>query len=239
MLVMVALQAAETTGQPLDPATLPDLGAMMEPALRAENQQFPVFSRSPRIIRETLVFPYVGGAAFVQALFRHRSPGTTPVPFGDLLPQSTEQVLEPERAFLGDRDAPTEIELGPPGEGWSTTYSNTLGQLEVAILLSELTGRQTSASGWDGDRYAVLSGPGGRESLVWYSVWDDPAAADRVAEALRRGDAPWTVERVSVGGRPVIRTLIGGPREAGDGAGSAVDEWEELPAIVALDEGRR
>lgn len=209
-LVMIALQAAETTGLSIDIGALPDLGPMMRPALESENAQFPVFQSAPRVIRETLLFPYVGGAGFVQALFRHDPGPGTPVPFGDLLPQSTEQVLEPERAFLAERDDPTEIELGDAGGAWSVVYSNTLGQFETTILLRELPGGSSdaSASGWDGDRYALLAGPGGERALVWYSVWDDDASADRVARALVAAGDGWRVERFVRDGRPMVRALI-------------------------------
>ncbi|MFN2326966.1 MAG: hypothetical protein ABR551_13960 [Gemmatimonadales bacterium] len=238
MLVMLALQAAESTGQALDPGALPDLGPMMRPALEAENERFPVFQRSPRLIRETLIFPYTGGASFVQALFRHHSNGAPPVPFGDLLPQSTEQVLEPERAFLGERDVPTEIELGAPGPGWEVVYSNTLGQLEAGIFLVERTGNAAaSASGWDGDRYALLEGPGGAEALVWYTVWDDEAAAERFVRALGAlgalgvDPAGLHVTRSTVSGRPVVQVVL--PRN-GEEAGEAlpsITRLEEVPAL--------
>jgi hypothetical protein len=208
-LVMLALQAAESAGEPIDPASLPDLEPLMRPALEAENSRFPVFQNAPRLIRETLLFPYLGGAGFLQALYRARPAGARPVPFGELLPGSTEQVLEPERAFLDERDVPTELGLGEEAGGWAVVYTNTLGQLETGILLGERTGgeRRPGASGWDGDRYALLEGPDGEEALVWYSVWDDASAADRVAGVLRApGD--WRVERFEREGRPFIRVVI-------------------------------
>lgn len=228
MLVMLAMQAAESTGRAPDPGALPDLGPMMRSALEAENARFPVFRRSPRLIRETLLFPYTNGAAFVQALFRSHPDGRPPVPFGDLLPQSTEQVLDPVGAFLEERDTPTEIELGAPGAGWRVVYSNTLGQLEAGIFLQERTGSAAaSASGWDGDRYALLEGPGGAEVLVWYSVWDDEDAAERVVRALRSHPAGTRAEALAVSGRPVVRVVL-----MPDG----VDPGGALPSITHLEE---
>lgn len=247
MVVMVALQAAEATGEPMDPGALPDLGSMMEPALAAENAQFPVFERSPRLIRETLIFPYIAGAGFVQALFRHRTGPETPVPFGDLLPQSTEQVSDPEGAFIGERDVPTELGLGPAAGGWSVVYGNTLGQLELSILLGERVGPEAerAALGWDGDRFVLLEGPDGREALVWYVVWDDAAAADRFVAAYERwrdarggpgqaapgrdvGFGPGAIERLEVDGRPVVRVV-----EVGPGVDPAA---VEVPALVSMEE---
>ncbi|MGK7310660.1 MAG: hypothetical protein ACN0LA_00335 [Candidatus Longimicrobiales bacterium M2_2A_002] len=211
-LVMVALQAARMSGRSVDFAALPDLSELLGPALEAENEQFPVFRRAPRLVRETLLFPYMAGAGFVQALFRAREGEGLPVPFGDRLPQSTEQVMAPEVRFLDERDAPTEVRLGPAGGGWEVVYSNVLGQLETSIMMTELLGERggDAALGWDGDRYALLRGPDGGQALVWYSVWDDAAAADAFAELFRTTEAVRTVERLDHDGRPMIRVTIPG-----------------------------
>ena len=211
-LVMVALQAAQVRGgREIDIAALPDLAQLLRPALEAENTRFPVFQRAPRLVRETLIFPYMAGAGFVQALFRAAEGGERPVPFGELLPQSTEQVLAPETRFLGQRDEPTEIDLGEAGAGWRVVYSNTLGQLETSILLEEHLGEGQGgdgAAGWDGDTYALLRDDDGRQALVWYSVWDDAASADAFTERLRATGLPRTVERIEHDGRPVVRAVI-------------------------------
>lgn len=237
-IVMLVLQAEETTGRTLDPGQLPDLGALLGPAAAAQNEQFPVFSGAPRIVRETMLFPYVGGADFVQALHR-ATPGDEPVvPFGPNLPQSTEQVMNPQERFIRDRDEPTELRLGDPHEGWSIVYENTLGQLELSILLAEhlSTDEASAAEGWDGDRFALLDGPGAAEALVHYTVWDDERAADRYADAYRRllearpGRAG-RVERMQVEGRPVVRVLEG---EAGaDLADVPIPDIQSLRAVEA------
>ena len=234
-LVMIALQAAQTTGRAIDPAALPDLGPLLGPAMEAENAQFPVFRRAPRLIKRTLIFPYMGGAAFVQALLRSQ-PGTGPgVPFDEMLPQSTEQVLEPAEHFIGERDHPTDVELDQPTGGWTTVYTNTLGQLETSILLTEHLGEAaaSAAQGWDGDRFALMEGPQGAEALVWYSVWDDPASADRFAGTYRRvlqqrADTRGLVERMEVEGRPVVRVV--------QAAGGTLPDESAIPAVVRLEE---
>ncbi len=225
-LVMVALQAARMSGQSVDFGALPDLSDLLGPALEAENEQFPVFRRAPRLVRETLLFPYMAGAGFVQALFRARGGDGPPVPFGDLLPQSTEQVLAPESRFITERDAPTEVRLEPAGDGWEVVYSNVLGQLETSIMMTELLGDRgtDAAQGWDGDRYALLRGPDGGEALVWYSVWDDAAAADAFADLLRTTELARTVERLDHAGRPVVRVVITGDELPG----AAVPVVQEL-----------
>ncbi|MBX6363510.1 MAG: hypothetical protein IRZ00_06550 [Gemmatimonadetes bacterium] len=235
MFVVLADQAAH---RPVDPAQLPDLAVQLAPAIEEQNAQFPVYARAPRIIRETLVFPYLRGAAFVQELWRDRAAGGPPAagwpaPLDSLLPQSTEQVMHPDR-FVEERDTPTELRLGPQPPrptGWRTRYENTLGELEMTIFLRQVLGDSANAEGWDGDRYRVLEGPGNARALVWYSVWDDAAAADAFAASYRRSlerrpGRQARVERLELRGRPVVR-VVDVPR------GTAFDAVP-IPAVDAL-----
>ncbi|MFW6201223.1 MAG: DUF6782 family putative metallopeptidase [Gemmatimonadota bacterium] len=248
-IAMVAFMAERQSGSPVDPTALPDLGAQLRPALEAQNADFPVFASAPRLIRETMLFSYLGGASFVQALWRgtaaaanatgpaasSSSDAAPPVPLGDLLPLSTEQVLHPHERFLDRRDPPTRIRLeeaggeagaeagaGAPGEAtraygsWRVVYENGLGELETAILL-EVHGEDPAdslAAGWDGDRYRVWESDEAVRLIEWFSVWDTGAAADRFADAYgrvldRRGRAGAIVERMAVEGRPAVRVLEG------------------------------
>ncbi|HEX7049180.1 MAG TPA: hypothetical protein VF188_03125 [Longimicrobiales bacterium] len=216
-LVMVALAMEERIGVEVAAAQLPDIGAQLEPMLETQNAQFPVFRSAPRIIRETLLFPYARGAAFVQALWRAaEAEGETrrPAPLGPLLPQSTEQVIRPRERFIGERDAPTELRLAEPAADWRAVYENTLGELETGILLEEHlgAGADSLAIGWDGDRYRLLEAPDGGSALVWYTVWDSDAAADAFAEAYQRilearPDRRGRVERIEIEGRPGVRVI--------------------------------
>lgn len=225
--VMFAIVTEESIHASVDPTRLPDLGAQLRPAIEAQNSQFPVYRRAPRIIREALVFPYLQGAAFVQALWRNRlrptaaparagaaaaAPVPWPAPLDSLLPQSTEQVMHPER-FLRFRDAPTELLLAAsPDDSWHTVYENVLGELETTVFLREHLGQTAQARGWDGDRFRLLEGPGGARALVWYSVWDDPASADAFAASYRatlprRAGRQALVDRLTVANRPVVRVV--------------------------------
>lgn len=214
-LVMIALQAAETAGRRIEPGALPDLDPMLRPALESEHAEFPVFARAPRVIRETLIFPYLQGASFVQALHRYRPVGADPpIPFGDLLPTSTQQVIHPVDRFIMARAEPLEIRLTPPGDGWTVAYANTLGQFEMTILLTEYLGDSAGevAHPWAGDRYALLDGPAGERGFVWYTVWEDSPSADRFATRYRqlleqREARVGTVIRFEHEGRHIVRSV--------------------------------
>ncbi len=217
-LVMFALMIEEQLGRQLTPDQMPPLGKQLEPLLEAQNSRFPVFRSAPRLIRETLLFPYIGGAAYVQTLWRtaageHDGGDTArfPAPIDSLFPESTEQVLHPERHLLAARDLPTEVELAAGPAAWRVIHEGTLGELETAILLKEHLGTdaEIAARGWDGDRYRLLEEPGGRRTLVWYSVWDDAQSADRFAQAYQRilqnrHPRRGRVERLEIEGRPAI-----------------------------------
>ncbi len=218
---MIALMAMQMTGEPLDIGNLPDLAAQWGPVLEAGYEQYPVFRSAPRILRETLLFPYLRGASFVQALARAGTAGkggdayvAPPVPWDTLLPLSTEQVLHPQVKFLAERDVPTEIVLGEVQEPWRIRYENTFGELELSIFLAQHLGDENRAlaRGWDGDRYALLQDSDGRQALAWYSVWDDATAADRFADGYRRTLERRTgrralVERIELDGRPAVRIV--------------------------------
>jgi hypothetical protein len=183
-LVMFALLAGASGD--FDAAALPDMSQQLGPLMEAQNSQFPVFRSAPRIIRETMLFPYIGGAGFMQEIWRSQasSQDKFAAPLGPRLPQSTEQVLHTREKFTSRRDDPTEIRFAQDGPG-SMIYENTLGELEIAILLGEHLGARAAAGGWDGDRYRLVD-VNGRPVLLWQSVWDDAGAADRFAAAYRQ-----------------------------------------------------
>ncbi len=173
-------------------------------------------------MREPLLFAYLGGARFVQRLWRSRA--ERPAPLGEWLPESTEQLIHTEK-LLDQRDPPTSLGLSEPGAGWRSRYESDLGELELRIYFNQhLRDRQTAeqaAAGWDGDVYALLA-RGDELALVWYTAWDSERDALEFEEAYRRVFAArfgasvdrlvgrgWQarVERMTVSGTPVVRVI--------------------------------
>lgn len=148
----------------------------------------PVFASAPRAIRESLLFPYLGGADFVRRFVntRHANELLTD------LPVSTKQILNDSAFFGSSRDLPTVLTL-PASSTGTTTYSNTFGEFETRLILvqhlkDDALARR-AASGIDGDRYAIVRTNSG-EALVWSSVWDSAIDAadffDLITDAIRR-----------------------------------------------------
>jgi hypothetical protein len=143
---------------------------------------------APPIIRETFDFPYTYGLDFVFAL-QQAGWEAVDAAFSDP-PQSTEQILHPEKYF--SRDEPQIISLPPLtttlGSGWHHIDTETLGEFQTTLYLAQQIDRATAemaSQGWDGDQYALYA----REDddlLVYRSVWDSPADREEFVAAYTR-----------------------------------------------------
>jgi hypothetical protein len=196
-------------------------------AMAAQQAQMKEFARAPLWLREGLVFPYLGGADFI-VWFRHKYFGRSVL---DSIPRSTEQILHPER--YAAHDEPTDL-MFSSGEPDTVQFEDGLGEFETRLLFQQHLGDETEAatlaSGWDGDRYQVFGAKS--DALVWYSVWDDAAAAARFmgglqrAWAKRRSDGRTArrseIRQLTIQGRPVVR-LVDAPN---DWKG-----WRSIPTV--------
>ena len=141
----------------------------------SENRaSMPIFAAAPKVIQETLIFPYLSGAEFYRN-YKERKPGS--IIYKDM-PVSTEQIIHPAAFFL-TRDNPTRVTLGTLSNA-TKVYDNDLGEFETRLFLFQHLNDQNEAvrgaTGWDGDRYAVVNTPQG-QGIVWLTVWDSPVEA--------------------------------------------------------------
>ncbi len=211
------------------PETLPAGWFWRQREVAAQQQaQMPEFAHAPLWLRETLIFPYLGGAEFVR-WFRRQYPGQQP--YGALMPTSTEQILDPSRYVARDRPREVAFEVPAPD---AVIYEDDLGAFEIRLLFTELLGSEERAAvyaaGWDGDRYQVLSA--GSDALVWYTVWEDQPAAVRFAKGLelawaKRRPAGRAVRRsdvalLTIDGRPAVRLVDARLNWTG---------WQTLPRV--------
>ncbi|HMG17746.1 MAG TPA: hypothetical protein VK573_03390, partial [Gemmatimonadales bacterium] len=168
----------------------------MRTVMAQQQAQMKEFARAPLWLREGLVFPYLAGADF-NVWFRRKYFGRSVL---DSMPRSTEQILHPER--YAERDEPTEV-VFTAGASNAVQWEDGLGEFETRLLFQQHLGSEAEAAslatGWDGDRYQVLGAKG--DALVWYSVWDDAAAASRFAGGLQRAWAKRRADGRTGGGR--------------------------------------
>ena len=151
------------------------------------------------------------------------------------MPVSTEQIIHPS-AYFGTRDNPTKITLGPLANA-TRVYENDLGEFETRLFLFQHLNDQNEAirgaSGWDGDRYAVVNTPQG-PGIVWLTVWDSPVEAgefyDLAGQAIEKrfstkaaAGSTNLVKKYSAAGRALQLTTE-------EIAGRPVVIYQDLPA---------
>jgi hypothetical protein len=216
---MLEWQLARLAGGEADLTALPGLDELLgDDPLAAAGLQMPVLAEAPTVIRESLLFPYLGGLVYLQKHWA--GPWGRVPPLGAEMPVSTEQILHPERFAPGQEDMPTLVRfVTEPPDGWTEALTDDLGEFETRLLLREFLPERAeadrAAAGWDGDRFRLLDGPGG-EVLVWSTVWDSDrdalefeAAVERALDRRYEGDPgafgrEIRVVRDLAGPRPVV-----------------------------------
>jgi hypothetical protein len=158
--------------------------------IRENQSAMPVFATAPMMIQESLLFPYLSGADFIQRFKERRGKAN---PLADI-PRSTKQILHTAAYFGSPPDEPSVVTLPAP-RGATRVYENDLGEFGTRLVLyQQLKDEQGAArggSGWDGDRYVVVQGAGGR-GIVWATVWDTALDAAGFSDMLTRATAKRT-----------------------------------------------
>lgn len=172
----------------------------------------------PFFVKE-LVFPYVGGSAFIQA--RRRAGGWASVDASyAALPSTTAEILHPERARetrpLAAADRPGKKEI--PSDG-RFLYADTLGEWIIRTLLEPAGAEEAeaAAAARRDDRISFFERPGGGVGFLWRIRAADAHGAARLAKALTArwaGRPPATRPRVEVAGDVVSAFTSGliGPK---------------------------
>jgi hypothetical protein len=191
--------------------------------LRLQQLGTGVYATAPMVIREGLTFPYLEGSEFMR-WFNKNHPGKTP--FGAAMPQSTEQILHPDRYANGDVPIPVRFESDTTG----VIFDDTFGEFDVHLLAAGLAGVKSDTtnpvSNWGGDRLRIYRTPDG-PALVWLSAWDNQAGANNfrsgVGAMLLKNSRPGyrtTVVAMPVVGKPGVQVVI---------APASWVKWKALP----------
>jgi hypothetical protein len=144
----------------------------------------------PPFVEAQLIFPYIQGQRFIQALYETGG-GTWSLvnsAYRFRPPASTEQIMHPDKYLQVEQ--PDHVTLhASPGAGWGRVRSGTWGEWATGQLI----GNSDAAVGWGGDRYELWRRGSAdcrapcrdRDALVMRWRWDDRAAARRFDAALR------------------------------------------------------
>ena len=113
----------------------------------------------PQYTMRELIFPYLQGESFVQALRDADGGGWALVGVAEAKrpPRTTAEILQPQRWLRAQQPQPVALARSA-GAGWRLLTGSTLGEEDLAALLSPQSGplaaRELTA-GWRGGRYAL------------------------------------------------------------------------------------
>ena len=201
----------------------------------------PSATSAPRVLRASLMAPYVDGIRFVHAL-RRRGGWKAVDDVWLSPPETTEQLLHPDKLDAREKAEQVQVPAAPDPNGWNTVYDDVFGEQGVRIAVEEWVPRGAAeiAAGWAGDRAALYS-QGLRFAAAWHLRFDRGGRRDEgvwarrafgaIAAAIGRRAANGSVckERGSLGplalalmGRDLV--LVAGPyrREGGRVSSDAV-----------------
>lgn len=172
--------------------------AMSAPSAPPGGEQDPM-DKAPLALRESMIFPYREGFAFVAALRRTKPWTAVDDAFTKRPPRSTEQIIHPERYLANDEPVP--VSLSVP-TGWTKLQETVWGELGFDLWLrSHGVGADVAAeasTGWGGDRTMVIARGNARVGLA-HTVWDSE---------------PDAIEAFEAAGKAIAESVIGGRVEA-------------------------
>ena len=211
--VMLEFQA-QAMGLPID--QLPDLVAQIgKQMLQGGTGQTPLFDKAPAFLKETLIFPYLGGLTFIEALHKQQPWSKIDEVFKNP-PESTEQVIHPEKYTAHEH--PQKIATVPLASlgARKELRKDVLGELELRILFgSKLPedAAEKAAAGWGGDRLVAYGDPAAPDKLptvIDLSSWDSETDAKEAEAAARALLAKLAGKPEAAAGQPAFYTDANG-----------------------------
>ncbi|HVW10176.1 MAG TPA: hypothetical protein VHC90_16430 [Bryobacteraceae bacterium] len=155
-----------------------------------DDTSFPVFSQAPLYLRATMLFPYVEGEEFQQAVVVRDGQSAFSQVFTKP-PVSTSQILHPNRYFAGTK--PDVPDLPKPAADMKPAVEGVFGEEDVEVLLRQYTtaaiarGLAPEMAGGhyrvDAARKLPPKGKDRRTSLVFATEWRDESSAEAFLNA--------------------------------------------------------
>jgi hypothetical protein len=125
--------------------------------------------------------PYLEGFKFSREILKKKKwPGLNQVLKQP--PQSSEQILHPEKYFNCEKPVTVSIGYHPvPGK---LVHSGVIGEYFLNVLLANGAEIGDGASGWGGDFYSIYQNADSI-MLLWEAQWDTPGDCSRFAASFR------------------------------------------------------
>ncbi len=172
-----------------NPAMMKMLGPQLKAGMKAQMRSL---SKTPLVLREGMVFPYLAGLQFV-VHFRRHHPWKRINRIYRKPPLSTEHILHPKKYVAYERPDTISARKLKALRGYDELHDSITGELGVALFLRQHgvpeAKANTAAAGWGGDTtiaYAPKGHKGGVAGVIaiMATVWDSKAEAIQFMEAL-------------------------------------------------------
>jgi hypothetical protein len=160
----------------------------------SDSNEFPVFSKAPLYLRESLVFPYNEGLKFEDAVYHKLRQAGFDAVF-ERAPLSTQQILHPELYFENRKPADTqppsqEALFGKQKKQFRSLADGSLGELDFSLLLRQYIEEKEgveAASHWRGGAFKLYENKRDKYPVLnFVSEWDSPEAAQKFFDLYRR-----------------------------------------------------
>lgn len=146
----------------------------------AGGTDFPVFSKEPLYLRESLVFPYDEGMKFQDAVYKKLGQKS----FDEIFnrpPRSTQQILHPKTYIEDEKPSDPEPPALENGKQFRLVNDGSVGELDHSMLLRQFVGEKegrAAASGWRGGAFRLYENKHEKYPVLTYaSDWSSPEAA--------------------------------------------------------------
>jgi hypothetical protein len=139
----------------------------------------------PHILLSEIDFIYWEGQRFVESIIEARGWEGVNRAFRTNPPQTSEQILHPDRYLQGQGSIRIEIPnlASSIGEGWQIGFEGTAGEFYLLKHLETQVDAPHSvryANGWGGDMLRIYMDEEHDETMwIWHQVWDRPNDAEQ------------------------------------------------------------
>ncbi len=157
-------------------------------ATKVEADRFPVFSKAPLFLRETMLFPYAEGLLFQQAVIDKLGDGAFAEVFRNP-PANSQHILDPETYLAGRQTQPPALPPIKLPKGFRRVHHGEMGQLDHRILLNQYISQEVAddlSPKWRGGRYEIQEHKKTRQAVLTYAVrWETPQSAARFLDLYK------------------------------------------------------
>ena len=183
--LMAAYLNMQAGGEPDVPTAVLQI---MTQSIQSSAAEYPVFSKAPLYIRESLTFPYLSGMQFQNAVYEKLGRES----FSEVFvhpPVSTHQIFHPETYLAHAAPVIPELPAAPGLKDFRKLGEGTLGELEYRVLLTQYGNAgdaDRTAAHLVGSSYAVLEDKRDKTpAIAFAAAWDSEDAARAYFEQYR------------------------------------------------------